>query len=547
MTDLVCARCGARSMPIASAAGLCAGCLLKSVLSDSGADDFEEPEASVLGAGTMLAAFRIERLLGRGGMAAVYEAYDTRLERAVALKVLPPEFLHEPTFSTRFEREARVVARLEHPNIVQIYENGIDDGTPWMSTRLLAGGNVGALLETGRLAAPRIVAVLADVAKALDYAHARGVVHRDIKPANLLLDADGRVCVADFGLAHMLDTTPGPTRANVLVGTPQYMAPELALGHAADHRADVYSLGIVAYEMFAGAPPFTAVSPVAILFKQVNEPLPVPPASVVSRAVLRAIEQATAKDPLNRFSSASAFVDALAAALHAPSQLRLAPFVAAATLAAIAGGAWAIARGGSDRADPSIPSVPGPPATVFRPAAPAVEFPQQSGVAPPRVQPPSGVPNRVPTGTSDSATAGHAAAPAPLAPSSFGVVTTPAAPQSPVASDAELAPVATAPSRVPAAGLVSTPDILIAPVRLKTVSPEYPDVARAAQIEGDVLVEASVTAAGLVSDVAVLRPVHPLLDEAARKAVLGYEYTPARRNGIPESSRLRITVSFRMK
>jgi serine/threonine protein kinase len=118
MTDLVCARCGARSMPIASAAGLCAGCLLASVLSDSGADDFEEPEASVLGAGTMLAAFRIERLLGRGGMAAVYEAYDTRLERAVALKVLPPEFLHEPTFSTRFEREARLVARLEHPNIV---------------------------------------------------------------------------------------------------------------------------------------------------------------------------------------------------------------------------------------------------------------------------------------------------------------------------------------------------------------------------------------------------------------------------------------------
>lgn len=164
--------------------------------------------SSTLSPGTTVGLFQIVGVLGRGGMATVYEAYDRRLERAVALKVLPPEFLHDGTFAKRFENEARVIAKLEHPNIVPIYASGIDEGIPWMGMRLLAGGNMGKLLENGRPALSFAVQMLRDVADALDYAHARGVVHRDIKPTNILRDGSGRMCVADFGLAQMLEGAP---------------------------------------------------------------------------------------------------------------------------------------------------------------------------------------------------------------------------------------------------------------------------------------------------------------------------------------------------
>ena len=217
---------------------------------------------------------QVVSVLGRGGKATGYGAYERRLERAVALKVLPPEFLDDGTFAKRFENEARVIAKLEHPNIVPIYASGIDEGIPWMSMRLLAGGNLGALLGARCPPSSHFVQMLRDIANALDYAHARGVVHRDIKPTNILRDDAGRLCVGDFGLAQMLEGGAGPTRTGTLVGTPQYMAPEQALGHAADHRSDIYSLGIVAYEMFVGDVPFAGDSPVAVLVKHVTEPVP---------------------------------------------------------------------------------------------------------------------------------------------------------------------------------------------------------------------------------------------------------------------------------
>ena len=248
-------------------------------------------------------------------MATVYEAYDDRLERAIALKVLPPEFLHGGEFARRFEKEARVVAKLEHPNIVPIYASGIDEGIPWMSMRLLAGGNMGMLLRAGRPDSRKALHLLRSIADALDYAHARGVVHRDIKPTNILLDGAGGVCVGDFGLAQMLDGAPGLTRTGILTGTPHYMAPEQALGNPADQRSDIYSLGIVAYETFVGAIPFRADSPVAVLMKHVHEPLPAPPYGLVPPALMRAIETAAAKDPGDRWPSAGAFVTALGKAV----------------------------------------------------------------------------------------------------------------------------------------------------------------------------------------------------------------------------------------
>ena len=204
-----CPRCGAPLSPDASPAGLCPACLLSNVLQgDEIAEDADEGSETLFRPGGMLGTFRLGTPLGRGGMATVYEAFDTRLDRPVALKVLPPHFLHDRTFARRFEQEARVVARLEHPAIVHIYASGTTDGIPWMSMRLLGGGNMGTLLE--QAPPDRVVAlrILSRVAEALDYAHAHGVVHRDIKPTNILFDSTGRPRSATSGWRRCWKATP---------------------------------------------------------------------------------------------------------------------------------------------------------------------------------------------------------------------------------------------------------------------------------------------------------------------------------------------------
>ncbi len=204
--------------------------------------------------GSNAGPYRIVEPLGRGGMASVYRAYEPKLDRYVALKVLPREFLHDPTFAERFRREAQVVARLEHPNIIPIYAYDIEenDGIPWMAMRLITSGSLAELIRRERLPLARSVAILRGVADALDYAHAKGVVHRDVKPQNVLLDEASRVYLADFGIAKMFEATGGLTASGMITGTPQYMAPEQATGLKIGPPADVYALGIVAYEMFTG-------------------------------------------------------------------------------------------------------------------------------------------------------------------------------------------------------------------------------------------------------------------------------------------------------
>ena len=269
-----------------------------------------------LTAGSNLGPYRIIEPIGRGGMASVFKAYEASLDRYIALKVLPPEFMHDPTFAERFTREAQTVARLEHPQIIPIYAYGIDTatGTPWMAMRLIAGGSLSQRIKRGRVAPAESARILKEVADALDYAHGAGVIHRDVKPQNVLLDESGRVYLADFGIAKMIEGSAHITQTGMITGTPQYMAPEQALGRPIDKTIDIYALGIVAYELFTGRVPFMADTPVAVLMKQANEPMPLPPVSEVQEEVTRAILRATAKDPASRWPSASAFARALSTA-----------------------------------------------------------------------------------------------------------------------------------------------------------------------------------------------------------------------------------------
>jgi serine/threonine protein kinase len=281
---------------------------------------FRRPAAETpvtLASGTTFGPYKILEPLGRGGMASVYRAYEPGLDRHVALKVLPAEFLHDEGFAERFRREAKVIARLEHPHIIPIHNFGIEEQsrTPWMAMRLVAGGALSGAMKKARMPPERVVALLRGVAEALDYAHGKGVVHRDIKPQNILLDEAGRVYLADFGIAKMLEGSPGLTQTGMITGTPQYMAPEQAMATAVDHRADIYALGIVAYEMLTGRVPFAADTPVAVLMKQVQDPIPIPSPGEVPEPLVRVLLKALAKRPDERWPTASAFVKELGDAL----------------------------------------------------------------------------------------------------------------------------------------------------------------------------------------------------------------------------------------
>lgn len=263
--------------------------------------------------GSTLGPFRIVRLLGRGGMASVFEAHEGALDRKVALKVLHMALLEGPAFADRFRREARVVAQLEHPHIVPIYGYGIDNETPWMSMRLLPGGSLHDHLTGVPMPVARALVVLRQVAAALDFAHRRGVIHRDVKPQNILLDEDGTPYLADFGIARMVESTTALTASGAVLGTPTYMAPEQGSGVTVDHRCDVYSLGVIAYQMLVGEVPFRADTPVAVLLKHIQEPVPVPRLPDLPQAAVDALLKCMAKRREDRWGSAAEFVRALEA------------------------------------------------------------------------------------------------------------------------------------------------------------------------------------------------------------------------------------------
>jgi eukaryotic-like serine/threonine-protein kinase len=267
--------------------------------------------------GKYLDRYHIIEPLGEGGMATVYKAYDTRLETDVAVKVIRTEALPQNAIERalkRFEREAKSLAKLTHPNIVKVTDYGEYEGMPYLVMPYLPGGTLKKLL--GKPMPWRdVVKVLIPVAEALDFAHRQGVVHRDVKPANILLTELGQPMLTDFGIAKILDAenTMELTGTGAFVGTPEYMAPEQATAKTADHRADIYSLGIVLYEMVTGRKPYQADTPFAVMIKQANDPLPRP--SLFNPDIPKGVEnillKALTKKPEDRYQSMGEMVTAL--------------------------------------------------------------------------------------------------------------------------------------------------------------------------------------------------------------------------------------------
>ena len=266
--------------------------------------------------------YRLRRLLAKGGMAEVWEAVDDILGRPVAVKVLHVHLAADESFRERFRREAIAAARLAHPNVVATFDTGTDGGVTFIVMELVEGSTLREILnQTGPMAPERVVHVGAGVADALHYAHRAGVVHRDVKPANILICPDGRVKVADFGIAKAVEESepdrPTPSEAltgtGSIIGTAQYLAPEQVDGRAVDGRTDVYALGVVLYEMVTGRPPFTGETDMAVALKHITTN-PLAP-GVVRAGVPRALEEivlrAMAKRPDDRYQSAEELRGAL--------------------------------------------------------------------------------------------------------------------------------------------------------------------------------------------------------------------------------------------
>jgi len=250
--------------------------------------------------------YRIRRSIAAGGMGEVFLATDEVLERPVAVKVLHRNLSADPGFVERFRREARAAAGLNHPNVVAVYDWGQSGRTYFMVMEYVRGASLREILRAaGRLEPGQVSDVLGQVLAALDHAHRRGIVHRDLKPENIIVTPDGRAKVADFGLARAyLD--PGTTRTLTVIGTPQYLAPEQIIGDAADPRSDLYALGIVAFELLTGRPPFAGPTPFAVADKQLREPVPAPSSTAGVAGELDGWVQAmTRKDRASRPASAA--------------------------------------------------------------------------------------------------------------------------------------------------------------------------------------------------------------------------------------------------
>ena len=262
--------------------------------------------------GTRLGHYRIVGLLGRGGMADVYRAKDERLGREVALKAVPPEFARDPERVERFEREVRAAARLTHPNIVTVYEFGQGAGQHFYTMALMPGGDLKVRIRAHPDGMPpeEARAVAAAMARALDYAHRQGFVHRDVKPENILFGEDGSAQLTDFGIARAMSSGTRMTATGMSIGSPHYMSPEQARGQAVDGRSDLYSLGVVLYEMLTGRVPFDADETLAVALSHLNDPIPqLPPALAEWQPV---VDRLLAKSPGDRYGSAADLAKILA-------------------------------------------------------------------------------------------------------------------------------------------------------------------------------------------------------------------------------------------
>jgi serine/threonine-protein kinase len=273
--------------------------------------------------GMTIGGYHILEEIGRGGMATVYRAHQISMNRDVAIKVLPPQFLHQSESLERFKQEASIVARLEHRAIVPVHDYGEYEGIPYIVMRYMDGGSVDQLLEQGPIPPDKTLSILEQIAPALDYAHREGVLHRDLKPSNILLDSNGDAYITDFGIARILGSHPKPLTTSGVVGTPSYMSPEQAQGHPLDGRSDLYALGVVLFEMLTGVRPFDGETPYSIAVKHVTEapPAPCDINPKLPSAVGPVLVRTLAKTREARYPTAGELVDALKTAIHEPASL----------------------------------------------------------------------------------------------------------------------------------------------------------------------------------------------------------------------------------
>jgi serine/threonine-protein kinase len=273
--------------------------------------------------------YELLETIGEGGFAVTWRAWDTRLERAVALKLLRPQYASDERFVVRFVREARAAASVSHPNVVRLYDFGQESRSVYLAMQYVQGQTLRDLMRRfpGGMPERDAIGLIAPVLRGLSAIHAAGIIHRDVKPDNVLLDLDGDVLITDFGIALLTDSTR-LTAADTTFGTAAYMAPEQGRGEAVSATTDLYATGVMLYEMLTGRLPFTAENPVAMMMAHQDQSPPKPsqiaPGNSISPAVEAAVMRALAKQPGDRFQNASAFLDALSGRAAAPPT-RIAP------------------------------------------------------------------------------------------------------------------------------------------------------------------------------------------------------------------------------
>jgi serine/threonine protein kinase len=267
--------------------------------------------------GKTLGPYKLEDLLGKGGMATVYRAYQTSVKRYVAIKVMAPEIADQAGFIERFAREAEVIASLEHPHILPVIDYGTVDNVHYLVMRYIEGGSLDDRMRVNPLTLKETSRFLSQIGSALSYAHRKGVIHRDLKPNNVLLDSTENAYLTDFGIARLAMSEHKLTTTGSIMGTPAYMSPEQGLGNPVDARSDIYTLGVVLYEMVLNRLPFAAETPAAMIFQHVYEK-PKPPEEInpsLPAEVVQVLHRGIAKDPADRFQSANELAEAFADAI----------------------------------------------------------------------------------------------------------------------------------------------------------------------------------------------------------------------------------------